>query len=340
MTMDDESSIYVGGLPYSTTEETLRKVFDIYGSVVEVKIINDHQVRGKCYGFVTFTNPRSAQQAISDMDGQTMDGRAIRVNDVKTRGGRSNFGHQTSHRHTRRGLDSGKGTWERDSDYDYDRHKDGHMDRSQDRDHYREREYPRIHNRGRERDYNGDRDKAENYRRDMDYDKDHQSNNSDSFERIRDQRRKRQKNDDNHERRDRGLTSKLTNGSSIHLFNRDHSPESSENNHDEVEKQLEISNRKLDELQHEIPQIEEKLQQKTMFVSELQEKLQKLEDSLKAVKSLRLQRQLQVAKLHKCYLHVRDCGERLKASEQELQSLVHSTMLDMECDGHGFDIEV
>ncbi|CAH9098814.1 unnamed protein product [Cuscuta europaea] len=212
MTMDDESSIYVGGLPYSTTEETLRKVFDIYGSVVEVKIINDHQVRGKCYGFVTFTNPRSAQQAISDMDGQTMDGRAIRVNDVKTRGGRSNFGHQTSHRHTRRGLDSGKGTWERDSDYDYDRHKDGHMDRSQDRDHYREREYPRIHNRGRERDYNGDRDKAENYRRDMDYDKDHQSNNSDSFERIRDQRRKRQKNDDNHERRDRGLTSKLTNG--------------------------------------------------------------------------------------------------------------------------------
>lgn len=38
MTIDDESSIYVGGLPYSATEETLRQVFNIYGSVVDVKV--------------------------------------------------------------------------------------------------------------------------------------------------------------------------------------------------------------------------------------------------------------------------------------------------------------
>lgn len=36
----------------------------------DFQIINDHNVRGKCYGFVTFSNPRSAQQAINDMDGK------------------------------------------------------------------------------------------------------------------------------------------------------------------------------------------------------------------------------------------------------------------------------
>lgn len=39
MTVDDESSIYVGGLPYSATEETLRRVFDVYGAVVGIKVL-------------------------------------------------------------------------------------------------------------------------------------------------------------------------------------------------------------------------------------------------------------------------------------------------------------
>lgn len=38
MTIDDDSSIYVGGLPYDATEESVRKVFDIYGAVVAVKV--------------------------------------------------------------------------------------------------------------------------------------------------------------------------------------------------------------------------------------------------------------------------------------------------------------
>nr|GMC65284.1 probable splicing factor, arginine/serine-rich 6 isoform X3 [Ipomoea batatas] len=292
MTIDDESSIYVGGLPYSATEETLRQVFNIYGSVVDVKIINDHNVRGKCYGFVTFGNPRSAQQAINDMDGKTIDGRSVRVNEVKTRGGRPNFGPQSFHHHTKRGLDSDKDGWDIEGDYDYDRLRDGHKDRSRDRTH-NSRGYQRIHNQDRERDYNVDRDRSQDYRRDMvDFQREYQS----------------------------------------HRNNRDQSAESSENDHDQAEKQLEVSNRMLEELQHEVPQIEERVQEKMKLVSELQEKLQKLEDSLKAVKKLRSQRQLQMSKLYKSFLHVRDSGERLKASEQELQSLVHSTMLEMDCD--------
>jgi RNA recognition motif-containing protein len=70
MTMDDGNSVYVGGLPYDITEEAVRRVFSIYGSVLTVKIVNDRSVRGKCYGFVTFSNRRSADDAIEDMDGK------------------------------------------------------------------------------------------------------------------------------------------------------------------------------------------------------------------------------------------------------------------------------
>lgn len=38
MTIDDESSIYVGGLPYDATENSVRRVFDSYGDVVAVKV--------------------------------------------------------------------------------------------------------------------------------------------------------------------------------------------------------------------------------------------------------------------------------------------------------------
>ena len=98
--MDDDSSIYVGGLPYDATEETIRTVFNLYGAILDVKvhfsnsisfrvltnlvfrhfvlianffflqIINDQRTRGKCYCFVTFTNPRSAIDAINDMNGR------------------------------------------------------------------------------------------------------------------------------------------------------------------------------------------------------------------------------------------------------------------------------
>lgn len=39
MTIDDESSIYVGGLPYDASEDSIRRVFEFYGSVVAVRVI-------------------------------------------------------------------------------------------------------------------------------------------------------------------------------------------------------------------------------------------------------------------------------------------------------------
>lgn len=38
MTIDDESSVYVGGLPYDATEDRVRRVFELYGSVIAVKV--------------------------------------------------------------------------------------------------------------------------------------------------------------------------------------------------------------------------------------------------------------------------------------------------------------
>lgn len=43
---------------------------DIVCKIWSLQIINDRSTRGKCYGFVTFTNPRSAIDAINDMDGR------------------------------------------------------------------------------------------------------------------------------------------------------------------------------------------------------------------------------------------------------------------------------
>ena len=40
MTIDDDRSIYIGGLPYNASEDTLRRVFNLYGSIVAVKVLN------------------------------------------------------------------------------------------------------------------------------------------------------------------------------------------------------------------------------------------------------------------------------------------------------------
>ncbi|MCL7036675.1 hypothetical protein MKW94_010070 [Papaver nudicaule] len=138
MTIDDDNSIYVGGIPYDCTEENIRRVFDLYGSVIAVKIINARDVGGKCYCFVTFTNPRSAIDAINDMNGRTIGGRVVKVNEVNARGaGRPPP--PPFHRSSERDMDwnnrGGRGDRERGG-YDHergDRYRNN-ADRSQDRD--------------------------------------------------------------------------------------------------------------------------------------------------------------------------------------------------------------
>lgn len=140
MTIADDNSVYVGGLPYDATEDSIRKAFDLYGRVRAVKIVNDRGVGGKCYGFVTFTNPRSAEDAIKDMNGRTIDGRAVKVSEVKTRNGRSNLGRDNFRRNPESGTDWDRGRdRDRDTNHDRDRFHDRPRDRSVDRNQDRDR---------------------------------------------------------------------------------------------------------------------------------------------------------------------------------------------------------
>lgn len=62
-----------------------------------------------CCGFVTFTNPRSAIDAINDMNGRTIDGLVVKVSEVTTRNGRSNFGCDSFRHNPERGHDWQRG---------------------------------------------------------------------------------------------------------------------------------------------------------------------------------------------------------------------------------------
>ncbi|XP_059635008.1 uncharacterized protein LOC132277238 isoform X2 [Cornus florida] len=339
MTIDDDKSVYVGGLPYDTTEDNVRKAFELYGSVVAVKIINDRGVGGKCYGFVTFTNSRSAVDAINDMNGRTIDRRVVRVNEVRARGGKSNFGRESFRRNPERGTDWHRGRGrERDYDHDKDQYLDRNRERSRDHDQDRERgsDRERDHVRSRDRFIDRDRDRDED--RDME-DTEHEHDRHHEWERERDRemdggREKEIKRTKDHLKsgdKDKDYTPKKGNGSNLSdRHSRELSSDSSDDNCDKVEEQLNLSKQRLEELQKEIPQIEVLADEKRQIVSKLQEKSQKLEDALTTAKKLSSHRRMQLIKLHKCYEQVKDYNERLKSSEQELQSLVDATMIEVD----------
>ena len=75
------SKLYVGGLSYSTTGETLREYFAQCGTVESASVITDKfsgQSRG--FGFIEMSTAEEAQRAISELNGKELDGRKITVN--------------------------------------------------------------------------------------------------------------------------------------------------------------------------------------------------------------------------------------------------------------------
>ena len=74
-------NIFVGSLPFSIEEADLRESFEAYGAVDSVKIISDKFTgRSKGFGFVEMGNDDEAQKAIDELNGATVQGRAIVVN--------------------------------------------------------------------------------------------------------------------------------------------------------------------------------------------------------------------------------------------------------------------
>ena len=75
------TKLYVGGIPYSTTEATLGDLFAKAGAVSSTSIIIDRMTgRSKGFGFVEMTNDDEAQAAITMFNGQDFEGRKLTVN--------------------------------------------------------------------------------------------------------------------------------------------------------------------------------------------------------------------------------------------------------------------
>jgi RNA recognition motif-containing protein len=76
--------IYVGNLPWSTSDQDLADAFGAYGAVEKASIISDRNSgRSKGFGFVTMNNADEANQAIEAMNGTDFGGRPLKVNEAR-----------------------------------------------------------------------------------------------------------------------------------------------------------------------------------------------------------------------------------------------------------------
>ena len=78
--------IYVGNLAYTTTDQELRQLFEAYGVVDRVNLPQDRETgRPRGFGFVEMPNATEAQAAIAGLQGATLGGRTLSVNEARPR---------------------------------------------------------------------------------------------------------------------------------------------------------------------------------------------------------------------------------------------------------------
>lgn len=83
--------LFVGGLSWDTDTNGLRDAFEQYGEVSDAIVITDRDTgRSRGFGFVTFENTNDAQHAMDEMNGATLDGRMIKVDEANERPPRRN----------------------------------------------------------------------------------------------------------------------------------------------------------------------------------------------------------------------------------------------------------
>lgn len=77
-------NLYVGNLPFSVTADDLREVFGQYGTVTQSQVISDRETgRSRGFGFVEMTE--GADEAVAQLNGAELQGRALTVNEAKPR---------------------------------------------------------------------------------------------------------------------------------------------------------------------------------------------------------------------------------------------------------------
>lgn len=78
------NKLFVGGLAWATSDDTLRQAFSQVGTVVSATVIKDKfSGRSKGYGFVEMSTPEEAQKAVEQLSGAELDGRAITVSEAR-----------------------------------------------------------------------------------------------------------------------------------------------------------------------------------------------------------------------------------------------------------------
>ena len=102
------SKIYVGGLPYATTDAQLQEIFSAHGTVESARVITDKFTgRSRGFGFVEMATQEEAQKAIQALNGTDLDGRNLTVNEARPQEKRSGgFGGGE-----RRGGGGGRNRW-------------------------------------------------------------------------------------------------------------------------------------------------------------------------------------------------------------------------------------
>ena len=107
-------NIYVSNLSFNVQDEDLREFFAEYGEVSSAKVIMDKFTnRSRGFGFVEMSDNAAAQKAIQELDGATVEGRAIKVSEAKPREERSggNSGGGGGNRRSFSGGGGGNNRW-------------------------------------------------------------------------------------------------------------------------------------------------------------------------------------------------------------------------------------
>jgi RNA recognition motif-containing protein len=101
--------LYVGGLPYQTTEQDLIDLFEQVGQVTEATVITDRETgRSKGFGFVEMGNDQEAQSAIEQLNGTLLGNRTITVNQARERQAVGSRGFQERERYSNTSYRSGR----------------------------------------------------------------------------------------------------------------------------------------------------------------------------------------------------------------------------------------
>lgn len=87
------TKVYVGGLPYATTDAQLQEIFSAHGTVESARVITDKFTRrSRGFGFVEMSSTGEAQRAIQALNGTDLEGRSLTVNEARPQENRSGFG--------------------------------------------------------------------------------------------------------------------------------------------------------------------------------------------------------------------------------------------------------